>query len=587
MTTLPILNLGSCDTPRAKHLGMPAVPDAVPARMINEILYCERLAYLEWVQGEWADNGFTEEGRWSHRRADVKSGGLPEAESEKPYTARSVWLSSEKLGLAAKIDVVEGSGGSVTPIEYKRGSPPDVPEGAYLPERAQLCVQVLLLREHGFQVEEAALYFAAAKRRVIIAITADLVSVTLAAAARARALADRDAPPPPLVDSPKCNGCSLIGICLPDETNALQHPIAATVTDASVNEAAEEVPAISSRALRRLHAARDDRRPVYVHEQGARVGLDGECLVVRGKESKEEARLNDTSHLALFGNINLSAQAARTLAERGIPVMLFSYGGWFGARIVGLDGKNVELRMAQHRAADDPAFCLSLAKTMVASKIRNARTMLRRNHAAPESALLKQLEAYAKDTDRAASLPTLLGIEGSAARAYFGAFTGMFRASGIEFSLDGRNRRPPLDPVNALLSFVYALLTKDLVLACTAASLDPLRGFYHQPRFGRPALALDLMEELRPLLGDSVVLAVLNNGIVDSGDFVRHREGVALTAPARKKVIHAYERRLQQEITHPVFGYTISWRRVLEVQARLLGRHLLREIDHYPAMRTR
>lgn len=566
------------ERPRAKHLGpgtrVEPEPLTVPARMVNELLYCERLAYLEWVQGEWADNAFTEEGRWSHRRADEKSGGLPTAEAERPYTARSVWLSSERLQLAAKIDVVEGEGDAVVPIEYKRGTPPEVPEGAYLPERAQLCVQVLLLREHGFRCDEAQLYFAGARRRVSILIDDALIATTLDAAARARAFADRDGPPPPLVDSPKCNGCSLVGICLPDETNALAKPEAQVEDDAP-------------RPLRRLHPARDDRKPVYVQEQGARVGIDGECLAIRGKDGMQQARLVDTSHVALFGNVSLSAQATRTLAERGIPVLLFSYGGWFSARIVGLDGKNVELRIAQHRAADEPTFCLELARTIIASKIRNARTMLRRNHAEPDSALLKQLEAYAKDAERAEGLPSLLGIEGSAARAYFGAFSGMFRASGLEFSLEGRNRRPPKDPVNALLSFVYALLVKEIVLACTVAGLDPLRGFYHQSRFGRPSLALDLMEELRPILGDSVVIGVLNNGIVDASDFVVHREGVALSQSARKKVIQAFERRLEQEITHPVFGYAISWRRVLEVQARLLGRLLLGEIDAYPAMRTR
>lgn len=545
--------------------------------MINEILYCERLAYLEHVQGEWADNAFTEEGRWTHRRADAKAGGLREGETEQPYTARSVWLSSERLGITAKIDVVEAEGGAVTPVEYKRGSPPDVPEGAYLPERAQVCAQVLLLREHGFRCDEGFLYFAAAKRRVPIVIDDALVATTLEAAAKVRGLGRRASPPPPLVDSPKCNGCSLVGICLPDETNALK---GAGAPSAETDE--DEQP----RPIRRLHPARDDRKPVYVEEQGARVGLEGEVLVIRTKEAKHEARLVDTSHVALLGNVSLSAQATRTLAERGIPVLLYTYGGWFSARISGLEGKNVELRIAQYRKADDEAFCLALSRVFVAAKIRNARTMLRRNHASPDPTVLKNLEIHAKEAERAEAIGSLLGIEGSAARAYFGSFTGMLR-SAADFDLDGRNRRPPKDPVNALLSFVYGLLTKDLVLACTAASLDPLRGFYHQPRFGRPSLALDLMEELRPILGDSVVVNVINNGVVSKEDFICHREGVALGAPARKRVIQAYERRLEQEISHPVFGYAISWRRVLEVQARLLGRLLLGEIDAYPPMRTR
>lgn len=557
------------DAPRAKHLRPGDGPTTVPARIVNEVLYCERLAYLEWVQGEWADNAFTEEGRWAHRRADAGGGGLPNEDDARPYVARSVWLSSDALGIAAKIDVVEGEGERVFPIEYKRGTPPDVPEGAHLPERAQLCAQVLLLREHGFQCDEAALYFAAARRRVRITIDEALIATTLEAVATAKAFADRSAPPPPLVDSPKCDGCSLVGICLPDETQALREPV--------------DEP----RPLRRLHPARDDRKPVYVQEQGARVGLDGEQLVVRRKDGKDSARLVETSHLALFGNVQLSAQAMRTLAERDIPVLLFTYGGWFVGRVVGPESKNVELRIAQHRAADDDAFCLRFARAVTAGKIRNQRTLLRRNHSAPPSALLKQLEAYAKDAEQAEAIESLLGIEGSAAKGYFGAFTGMFRADGLDFDLGGRNRRPPKDPVNALLSFAYGLLTKDLAIACIVAGLEPMRGFYHRPRFGRPALALDLMEELRPLIADSVVLAVLNNGIVGVDDFVRHREGVALSPAARRKVIAAHERRLEQEITHPLFGYAVSWRRILEIQARLVGRLVLGEIDEYPPMRTR
>lgn len=575
----------------AKHLAPrpPLDPLIVPARMVNEVLYCERLAYLEWVQGEWADNGFTAEGTWAHRRADTRSGGLPESgEPDRPYVARSVWLSSEKLGLSAKIDVVEGEGDVVLPVEYKRGSPPDVPEGAYLPERAQVCAQALLLRDHGMTCDEGALYFAAAKRRVPVVLDAALVATTLGAIETAKSFAQRSQPPPPLVDSPKCNGCSLVGICLPDETNALRTrdaPLSPPTTSSAPEPSSEE--SASVRSIRRLHPARDDRKPVYVQEQGARVGLEGDVLVVRTKTEKHEARLFETSHVALYGNVSLSAQATRTLAERGIPVMLFTYGGWLTARLTGDESKNVEMRIAQYRAAEDAEFCLRFARAIVAAKIRNCRTLLRRNHREPKPVLLKQLEVLAKQAEGADSPTSLLGFEGSAAKLYFGAFSGMFRGEGLDFDLDGRNRRPPKDPVNAILSFAYGLLAKDLTVAALAASLDPMRGFFHQPRFGRSSLSLDLMEEMRPLIADSVVLHVLNNGVLDKDDFLRHREGVALTASARRKVIEAYERRLQQEITHPLFGYAVSWRRVLEIQARLLGRVLLGEVDAYPAMRTR
>jgi CRISPR-associated protein Cas1 len=592
-------------------------PDVVPARMINEALYCERLLYLEWAQGEFADNAFTVEGRVAHKRADQPGGKLPpppmdagastEAPSDEipveppPYEARTVWLTSERLGITAKIDVVEGDAdGRVVPIEYKRGKAPELPEGAWLPERAQLCAQVLLLREHGYRCEDAAIYFAGSRRRVDIVIDDALVATTLGAVARAKEVTTRVDPPSPLVDSPKCNGCSLVGICLPDETNLLHRvervrplaPAAPIEPPADALAFADDAdPEVGPPALRRLHPACDDQLPLYVQDQGARITLDGECLVVQGRKTpRVEVRLPNTSHVALHGNVQITAQALRALLERDIPVSFFSYGGWYYGRATGFDSKNVELRVAQHRAADDPQFCLRVARGLVASKIRNCRTLLRRNHADPPPVVLSELEQLARKAENAEVLESLLGLEGTAARSYFGAFTGMLKGEAAlsgAFDLDGRNRRPPKDPINALLSFVYSLLTKDFALALSAAGLDPLRGFYHQPRFGRPALALDLMEEFRPIVADSVVIGALNGGTFDAEDFLMHPSGVAMRPAARKRILLAYERRMDQEITHPVFGYRISYRRVFEVQARLLGRCLLGEIGEYPAFRTR
>jgi CRISPR-associated protein Cas1 len=603
--------------------------------MINEVLYCERLLYLEWAQGEFVDNAFTVEGRAAHRRADQPGGTLPApptrstqpaadtvtAEAvadasddapEKPYQARTLWLSSERLGITAKIDVVEGDAdGNVVPIEYKRGKAPDLPEGAYLPERAQLCAQVLLLRDHGYTCDHGDIYFAGSRKRVTIAIDDALMAQTLAAVVRARQLTEATETPPPLVDSPKCNGCSLVGICLPDEINLLRglehgHLDEAVVADDdAVDPAAmpaeEEAGAdpwdlvgndtATVRPLRRLHPASDDKLPLYVQDQGARIGLDGDCLVVRGRQSPTvTVRLPNTSHVALYGNIQVTAQAMRALLERNIPVSFLSFGGWYYGRATGVESKNVELRIAQHRAAADPAFCLRIARGLVASKIRNSRTMLRRNHAAPPLHVLSELEQLAKKAERAEALDAMLGLEGTAARSYFGAFTGMLKGeaglSGV-FDLEGRNRRPPRDPVNALLSFVYSLLTKDFALASSAVGLDPLLGFYHQPRFGRAALALDLMEEFRPLVADSVVIGAINGGTFGPEDFLSHSSGVTLRPAARRRLLLAYERRMEQLIAHPVFGYRISYRRVLEVQARLLARCLLGEIKEYPSFRTR
>ncbi|MCZ7683672.1 MAG: CRISPR-associated protein Cas4 [Sandaracinaceae bacterium] len=188
-------------------------PELVPARMINEVLYCERLMVLEWAQGEFADNVYTVDGRVIHRRVDQARGALPDPDGDDdeepaPYTATSVWLSSEKLGITAKIDYLEGEGGRVVPVERKRGKAPGLPGGAYLPERAQVCAHVLLLREHGFTCEVGQIYFAGDKRRVDIPIDDWLIERTLEAVRRARELATSGELPPPFQGSPKCAGCS-------------------------------------------------------------------------------------------------------------------------------------------------------------------------------------------------------------------------------------------------------------------------------------------------------------------------------------------------------------------------------------------
>jgi len=572
--------------------------------MVNEVLYCERLMYLEWVQSEWAGNAFTADGTRVHKRVDASRKRLkkrsadeasatattPEPAPENPYQARSVWLSSERLGLTAKLDVVDVDGGRAIAVEFKRGKRPNLPEGAYLPERAQLCAQVLLLREHGYTCDEAEIYFAGDRQRTQVAITPELIATTLGAVARARELAAAGQCPPPLEDSPKCGRCSLNAICLPDEVNRLK-PKHLPLAVPECGEAATTEPgALEAPPLRRLSPTQDERVPLYVTTQGASVQLDGERLAVYADGQKTaEARLPNTSHLALIGNVQISTQAVRSLLSRGIPIHYFTFGAWWAGACTGADSNNVELRLAQYRGSLDANQCLALAKRWVHSKIANCRTLLRRNHRAPDPVVLKELKILARKALDAEKLESLLGIEGTAARTYFQSFTGMLSdaslAAGYQF--DGRTRRPPTDRMNALLSFCYSLLTKDMLIACRTAGLDPLLGFYHQPRFGRPSLALDLMEEFRPIVADSVVLNAVNNGVIQYDDFIEATGSVALKDGARKRLIQVYEQRLDDEVTHPVFGYRISYRQVLEIQARLLGRVLLGELPEYPTFRTR
>ncbi len=563
------------------HLGAdePAEPgQLMPVRMLNEFAFCPRLFYLEWVQGEFADNELTVEGRSAHRRVDTRAGTMPPPSEPVPFEIRSVALSSARLGLSARIDVVEGDGGAVCPVDYKRGKPPPNDLGAYEPERVQLCAYGLLLRENGHRCEHGVLYFALAKTRVNVEFDEVLCARTLELLAQAREAASRDRPPPPLSASPKCQGCSLHGICLPDEVNLLSRGGGEASADETM--------------VRRLVPARDDAQPLYVQEQGARVGLDGEVLEVRSREEGVigKARLFELSQLVVLGNVQVSAQAIRELCGRDIPICWMTFGGWLAGFTDGLGHNNVQLRRVQFRAADDAGLALRLARRFVRNKIANCRTLLRRNHPDAPEATLRDLSMLVDATESAPGLPELLGIEGNAARLYFEAFPALIRAAeGAEFGFDftTRSRRPPKDPVNALLSFAYSLLAKDVAIAARAIGLDPFLGFFHQPRYGRPALALDLMEEFRPIIADSAVLSAINTGVVTGGDFVRSSLGTAMRPAGRKRFMAAYERRVEEEVTHPVFGYRISYRRVLEVQCRLLSRYLMGEIASYPEFRTR
>jgi len=548
----------------------------LPARMINEFAYCPRLAYLEWVQGEWQASGDTVEGKHVHRRVDQRKGDLPPADEAKDgerIHAKSITLSSNRLGLIARMDLIEGEGSEVSPVDYKRGKRPHVARGAYAPERIQLGVQALILEEHGYTVDEGWLYFSGSKERVKVAIDAELRAETVNAVNGLRGTALTGHIPPPLVDSPKCPRCSLVEICLPDEVSFLRKP---------------EI------APRPLAIGLQEALPLCVQANRAHIGKDSETLKIRlDDESVQKVRLVDVSQLVIMGSASITTPALQELMKREIPVSWHSYGGWFVGHTVGTGHKNVELRTAQYKASFDERTCLRLARGLVNAKIRNGRTLLRRNWRGEETpdTLLQSMKEDAERATRARSLEELLGIEGAAAARFFGAFPQLIKqeadAKNFAFDFTKRNRRPPTDPVNALLSYAYAMLTRTWTVTLTAVGFDAYRGYYHQPRYGRPALALDMMEPFRPLIADSAVLMAINNAEVRPTDFVAVGGSVSLKQDGRRRFISRFERRLQQEVTHPLFGYKLSYRRLMELQARLLGRFLLEEIPDYPNFTTR
>lgn len=618
----------------------PVFTDPIPSRMLNEFVYCPRLFYYEFVEGVFRHNADTRKGKAAHSRVDrKKSGALPESrakarkakqekkakkdeedvpesggEDDLPETihSRSVSLGSEAFGVTAKLDLVEVrkqegelfSDLQVCPVEYKVGSPKEDEEG--LPtlwdtDKMQLGLQILLLQEDGYDCDEGILFYRGTRQRVRLPMTTELEGWITDTIAEARICAAAAEIPQPLVDSPKCVRCSLAPVCLPDETRLLlEGPEEEPVVDAA---------ALGAKAPRRLIAARDEKRVVYLSTPGLHVGNRGNVLkVTQKKDLVEEIPIHNVLHLALFGNVGVTTPAVRELCRREIPVSWFSMGGWFYGQTHGHGLKNVTTRIAQFAGASDPATCLRLAKAFVRGKIRNQRVMLRRNHVEPDAAAQKRLKRAADtDTVKAGSLQELLGIEGAAAHLYFERFSGMLKAGTdgeddgerkgeeaveeqevpLDFQFEKRNRRPPLDPVNALLSYAYALLVKDCAVAASAVGMDPYVGFFHQPRHGRPALALDVMEEFRPLVGDSSVLQAVNNRVVTGRHFVRAGSAVNLTPEGRRRFLQVWERRMRASVTHPVFGYQVSYRRAIELQFRMLARVLTGEIEDYIPFMTR
>lgn len=303
-----------------------------------------------------------------------------------------------------------------------------MPEQAWEPERVQLCLQGLLLRENGFICTEGMLYFVESRQRILVKFSDALVARTLELLDGIRNTASSGHIPPPLIDSPKCPRCSLVGICLPDEVNLLSHHGQTLKPD----------------EVRRMVPARDDAIPIYVLTQGAVVGKSGDQLEIK-QEGKllQKVRLMEISQVSLFGNVQVTAQALAALCDRNIPVCYFSFGGWFRGITNGMSHKNVELRCAQYQGAMSTELALPIARELVFGKIKNCRTILRRNHEDPPTAILAELDRLAEASRTAASMSTLLGLEGAAARTYFSEFQGMIKSDSVTFNFRGRNRRPP------------------------------------------------------------------------------------------------------------------------------------------------
>jgi CRISPR-associated protein Cas1 len=328
---------------------------------------------------------------------------------------------------------------------------------------------------------------------------------------------------------------------------------------------------------------------LYVTIDGAYLAKDGETVVVRVEhETRLQLPVHTLEGIVCFGQVSMSPALMGFCAEKSVGVSFMTEHGRFLARVMGPVNGNVLLRRTQYRLADDLAASALIAQSILQAKIANSRTVLQRaarEHAGDGlDAAALQLAQSLRQTEKENDLDALRGIEGDAARCYFGVFNQMIVAQQEDFVFHERSRRPPMDNVNALLSFLYVLLAHDVESALETVGLDPAVGYLHRDRPGRSSLAMDLMEELRPVLADRLVLSLINRRQVAASGFTRSESGgVQMDSSTRKEVLIAWQKRKQEELQHPFLGERIPLGLVPYTQALLLARHLRGDLDAYPA----
>ena len=584
----------------------PVSQPALPVRRLHNFIYCPRLFYYQWVENLFEENADTVAGTHLHRNVDAPS-RLEDAKAlDLPEGAklRSLRLHSEALGLVGMVDIMEGGPDGVEVCDYKKGSARRDAQGNRIPKEAdamQVVAQAILIEEQGTKVAAGWIYFAEDKRRVPVALDAGARARCLEAIGEAKALAASGVCPPPLVHDARCLYCSAYPVCLPNESAWWAGHVQAgsAVRPAGIGtsntEEAERAAVAGDGEAGVTHGApmaprpeHDDGEVLVVQTPGAKVGhRGGEITVMVDGSVMKKCPVQQVRSIYLYGAVQLSAQAAQTCLEEGIDVSYFSPAGRFLGLLRGLPASGVDARMGQYRLFHEPGIRLKLAREIIRAKIHNQRVLLMRN-GEPDKNLTDRLASLRDDTANAADLSALLGLEGTAAALYFEAFGTMLKGrEGWRFDFNGRNRRPPRDPVNALLSQGYSILAKELAGVCHAVGLDPFMGFLHQPRYGRPALALDLMEEFRPLIADSVAISTINRSELTPADFVKSASGTFLNEGGRRAFWEAWFRRMDAEVTHPQFGYKMSYRRMLEVQARQLWRFVRGEAAGYVPFTTR
>lgn len=535
---------------------------------LHALLYCERLYYLEEVEEIRVADDRVYAGRALHEE-------LLEAEA---VDTRSFELESDALGIRGKLDALRHRDGGWVPYEHKRGRPHrDAAKqpGAWESDAVQVSAYGMLLEEHlGRAVAEGRIRYHAENVTVRVPLDLEARQRVRAAIDRARELRSTTARPPVAANDRVCIRCSLAPVCLPEEERLAADPQWEAV---------------------RLFPPAPDGQVLHLTVPGTQVGRSGETLVVKNRdEPDEKVPLADVEALVLHGNVQITTQALHLCAANEVPVHWFTGGGsYVGALACGPGG--VQRRIRQFEALTDAGRCLELARKLALAKVETQlRFVLRSTRGdklrAPElEEAVTEMRRALEAIPGAASPDSLRGHEGSAARAYFRCIPHLLAAGADErMTPQGRSRRPPRDPFNALLSFGYGLLYRSVLQALLVVGLEPALGFYHTPRSAAHPLVLDLMELFRVPLWDLTVIGSINRRQWDvSNDFQSTRAKVWLSEIGRRKAIELYERRLAEKWRHPVIDYSLTYARAIELEARLLEKEWAGHPGLFARMRLR
>ena len=530
--------------------------DVMPISLVAHTVFCPRRAWLE-VQGEEADSLAITAGTLAHARVD-------DTMESRPGTERAMLIHSNQYGLSGRCDVVDAVGEhGLSIIEYK-STPvrrrPEITES----QRIQVLAQALCLKEMGYDIADASVYFVNHHKQVSIAVNPSSLQECSEWIHRARAVARGLTAPEPLLDDARCTGCSHAAVCLPDENC---HP--------------------DGEGVRSISAADPHGSILHILTPGARACLrEGRVVVQKNGEVLASHPLEQVCGLVVHGNIDLTSALIRELLWRGHTIVWCSGRGRVVGWATSARSPNGQIRVHQHVMSE--LGCLPVAQKMTQAKISNQATLLRRNGEHTDAVAV--LRGLGRQVNSTGCLPELFALEGRAAQTYFGAFPTMLKGStGRAFvdSWPGREGRGATDPLNAALNFGYGLLLADCIRALVACGLDPHGGFLHSPNRNKPALALDLMEEFRSPLADSVIVTCINTGALKIDMFSRTLGDSRLTTPGKVALTSAYERRATTTIVHPVFGYSVSWRRAIEVQARIILGVIDGTRSEYRGMTTR